>query len=186
MRRNGRIACRLRHQRRGNTNGLFLVGGHCRYKLIDLTITAASSRLTHFGGAVDDFANSAAIVTQLEPVISVDTSMAHLAGALSKACWVMLPMFSADWRWLRERTDSPWYPGVMRLFRQSQLDNRDEAVAGMVVALKRWVETFDDARNQLTARLAAGHTSGRHPQMTRRRRTTTPPVLKITCRNPLK
>ena len=102
--------------------------------------TAASSRLTHFGGAVDDFADSAAIVTQLDLVISVDTSMAHLAGALGKACWVMLPMFSTDWRWLRERTDSPWYPGVMRLFRQSRLDDWDEVVARMVVALKDWVD----------------------------------------------
>ncbi len=110
---------------------------------------AASLRLTHLGGAVNDFADSAAIVAQLDLVISVDTSVAHLAGALGKTCWIMLPMFSTDWRWLRERTDSPWYPGVMRLFRQTRLDDWDEVVARMVVALEEWVKTFDEARNQL-------------------------------------
>nr|CAA9291163.1 FOG: TPR repeat [uncultured Armatimonadetes bacterium] len=63
-----------------------------------------------------DFGQTAAALTALDLVIAVDTSVVHLAGALGKPVWVLLP-FAADWRWLRERDDSPWYP-TMRLFRQ--------------------------------------------------------------------
>lgn len=65
---------------------------------------------------VTDFADTAAIVGKLDLVITVDTALAHLAGALARPCWVVLP-FAPDWRWLLERTDSPWYP-TLRLFRQ--------------------------------------------------------------------
>jgi hypothetical protein len=68
---------------------------------------------------VADFADTAAIVEQLDLVISIDTSVAHLAGALGKPCWTLIPRLHADWRWLRERTDSPWYP-TMRLYRQTE------------------------------------------------------------------
>ena len=64
-----------------------------------------------------DFSETAGAISQLDLVISVDTSVAHLAGALGHAVWTLLP-FTADWRWLLERDDSPWYP-TMRLFRQS-------------------------------------------------------------------
>jgi hypothetical protein len=64
-----------------------------------------------------DFADTAAIVAQLDLVISVDTAVAHLAGAMGKPCWTLLPKAGTDWRWLRERTDTPWYP-AMRLYRQ--------------------------------------------------------------------
>ncbi|MDB5477214.1 MAG: hypothetical protein JWP49_2725 [Phenylobacterium sp.] len=64
-----------------------------------------------------DFANTAALLEQLDLVIAVDTSVAHLAGAMGKPCWVLLPAIETDWRWLRGRTDSPWYPSV-RLYRQ--------------------------------------------------------------------
>lgn len=74
--------------------------------------------LTDLGPEIRDFADSAAIVSQLDTVICVDTSMAHLAGAVGAACWVLLPAVGCDWRWLREREDSPWYPGTARLFRQ--------------------------------------------------------------------
>jgi len=63
-----------------------------------------------------DFADTAAAVAQLDLVITVDTSVAHLAGAMNKPVWVLLS-FSADWRWMLGREDSPWYPS-MRLFRQ--------------------------------------------------------------------
>lgn len=65
-----------------------------------------------------DFADTAAVVEQLDLVISVDTAVAHLSAALGKPCWLLLPAYMTDWRWLHERPDSPWYPGVMRLFRQ--------------------------------------------------------------------
>ncbi len=65
---------------------------------------------------INDYADTAALIRQLDLVISVDTSVAHLAGALGHPVWLLLP-FAPDWRWLMQRDDSPWYPG-MRLFRQ--------------------------------------------------------------------
>ena len=73
--------------------------------------------LVHLGGEIVDFADSAAILSQLDLVISVDTAIVHLAGSLGIPCWVLLPEFKTDWRWLKDGTDSPWYPSL-RLFRQ--------------------------------------------------------------------
>jgi hypothetical protein len=67
-------------------------------------------------GGVKDFADTAAIIGQLDLVIGVDTSVIHLAGALAKPVWLLLPQ-RPDWRWLLDRDDNPWYPG-MRSFRQ--------------------------------------------------------------------
>jgi tetratricopeptide (TPR) repeat protein len=73
--------------------------------------------LMRVGDALGDFADTAALIEALDLVITVDTSVAHLSGALGKPTWILLP-FSPDWRWLTEREDSPWYPGA-RLFRQT-------------------------------------------------------------------
>ena len=62
------------------------------------------------------FMDSAAVLAHLDVLVCSDTALAHLAGSLGVECWVALP-FHPDWRWLLEREDSPWYPG-MRLFRQ--------------------------------------------------------------------
>jgi tetratricopeptide (TPR) repeat protein len=67
---------------------------------------------------VADFADTAAIVEGLDLVIAIDTSIAHLAGAMGKPRWTLIPRVHADWRWLRGRADSPWYP-TMRLYRQA-------------------------------------------------------------------
>ena len=67
---------------------------------------------------LNNFADTAALISHLDVVISVDTSVAHLAGALGKPIWLMLP-FHPDFRWLRDREDSPWYP-TARLFRQAE------------------------------------------------------------------
>ena len=74
--------------------------------------------LIHLGEKLQDFADTAAVVLQLDLVVTVDTAAAHLAGALAKPVWVLLP-YAPDWRWLLHREDSPWYP-TMRLFRQSR------------------------------------------------------------------
>lgn len=70
------------------------------------------------GAAIHDFADAAAVMAELDLLISVDSAYAHLAGALGVPVWVLLPARQVDWRWLHGRSDSPWYPGVMRLFRQ--------------------------------------------------------------------
>ena len=66
---------------------------------------------------LDDFADTAALITHMDLVISIDTSVAHLTGALGKPLWLLLP-FHPDFRWLRDRQDSPWYP-TAKLFRQT-------------------------------------------------------------------
>jgi len=82
----------------------------------DRETLATQTRLVHFGGQLQDFADTAALIASMDIVICVDTAVAHLAGAMGKPVWLLLP-YQADWRWLRHRADSPWYPG-MRLFRQ--------------------------------------------------------------------
>lgn len=78
-------------------------------------------------GLLHDFAETAAVIANLDLVITVDTAVAHLAGAMGVPVWVMLP-FSPDWRWLLGRSDSPWYPS-MTLFRQSRAGDWDSVVA---------------------------------------------------------
>ena len=74
--------------------------------------------VVEMGSTCDDFSDTAAVMKNLNLVISADTSTAHLAGALGMPVWLPLP-FAPDWRWLLEREDSPWYP-TMRLFRQER------------------------------------------------------------------
>ena len=85
-------------------------------------------------GDVDDYEDTAAIIDQLDLVISVCTSVAHLAGALGKTVWTLLSAYP-DWRWLITRAeDSPWYP-TMRLFRQPVLGDWEPAIAAVRQAL---------------------------------------------------
>ncbi len=85
------------------------------------------------GPGFADFADTAACIAALDLVVTVDTSVAHLAGALGKPCWILLP-HAADFRWLRDRQDSPWYPSV-RLFRQPRRGDWSSAIAAVVAAL---------------------------------------------------
>ena len=93
-----------------------------------------ASGIMDVSAELGDFADTAALITSLDLVISVDTSVAHLAGALGKPTWVMLP-FAPDFRWLLDREDSPWYP-KMRLFRQSRAGDWDGVVARIGDALR--------------------------------------------------
>jgi tetratricopeptide (TPR) repeat protein len=95
----------------------------------DRDILRSNPQIIHLGDAINDFADTAAVMAELDLVISSDTSVAHLAGALGKPVWVLL-QYVADWRWLRERSDNPWYP-TARLFRQPRIDDW-ESVVGQV------------------------------------------------------
>ena len=84
--------------------------------------------------ALPDFAETAALASLMEKVISVDTAGCHLAGSLGLPTWVLLP-YAADWRWLRGRDDSPWYPSV-RLFRQERRGDWGGVIARLVAQIK--------------------------------------------------
>jgi len=84
-----------------------------------------------------DFADTAALISNLDLVIAVDTAVVHLAGAMGKPVWTLLP-FNSDWRWLLERQDSPWYP-TMRLFRQPRIGDWDTVITRVVEALSLWI-----------------------------------------------
>lgn len=83
-----------------------------------------------------DFLETAARIQALDLVITVDTAMAHLAGALGVPCWVMLSAYRTDWRWLTNRADSPWYPSL-RLYRQPTPGDWDSVVGAMARDLGR-------------------------------------------------
>jgi hypothetical protein len=85
------------------------------------------------GSALKDFADTAAVITQMDLVITIDTAVAHLAGALGRPVWIMLPS-CADGRWLIGRSDTPWYPSA-RLFRQSKLGDWSGVLADVLQAL---------------------------------------------------
>jgi tetratricopeptide (TPR) repeat protein len=82
-----------------------------------------------------DFLDTAAIIAQLDLVISVDTSIVHLAAAIGKPVWV-LSRYDACWRWLHNRSDSPWYPGVLRVFGQKRYNDWSDPINEVVQALK--------------------------------------------------
>jgi hypothetical protein len=96
-------------------------------------IVPPADQLIDLTGEWKDFTDSAAMIENLDLVITVDTSIAHLAGALGKECWVMLGP-NGDWRWLLDRDDSPWYP-TLRLFRRRFGETRAAQVRRVANAL---------------------------------------------------
>ena len=88
---------------------------------IDKDLLAQHSEIKYFGDELEDFSDTAALCEFMDVIISVDTSVAHLAGALGRPTWILIP-FSPDWRWLLDRDDSPWYPSV-KLYRQEKIHN---------------------------------------------------------------
>jgi hypothetical protein len=100
-----------------------------------LADAASKARLTDWTDELADFAETAALIDNLDLVISVDTSVAHLAAAMGKPVW-LLNRFAGCWRWLRGRDDSPWYPGL-RLFTQTQRGDWDEVLTRVAIALQQ-------------------------------------------------
>jgi ADP-heptose:LPS heptosyltransferase len=92
------------------------------------------------GSEFADFSDTAATIAQLDLVISVDTSVAHLAGAIGKPVWILLP-YAADWRWLTGREDSPWYASA-RLFRA----NEDEEPGKLIDRVRAELSALIEAR----------------------------------------
>jgi Flp pilus assembly protein TadD len=94
-------------------------------------------QLVSLGGSWRDFADTAAVIGGLDLVITVDTSVAHLAGAMGKPVFILLP-FNSDWRWLLDRDDSPWYPSA-RLFRQRQTESWTDVIARVRLACSEFL-----------------------------------------------
>ena len=96
----------------------------------------SSIRLTDWTSELRDFADTAALISNLDLVITDDTAVAHLAGALCVPVWILIP-FAPDWRWLLGREDSPWYPSA-RLFRQSRRGDWRDPIASIAESLGRF------------------------------------------------
>ena len=105
--------------------------------------TPAGFAITDLSEQLTDFTDTAAIIANLDLIITVDTAVAHLAGAMGKQAWVMLP-FSPDWRWMMHREDSPWYP-QMRLFRQQTIGAWPAVIERIRDALAALVNDADQA-----------------------------------------
>ena len=99
----------------------------------------ARQPITDLSQQLTDFQETAAAVKNLDLVISCDTAVAHLAGALGVPIWMAIP-FMPEWRWLLGRADSPWYP-TMRLFRQREPGDWPAVFERMAEALRKLVET---------------------------------------------
>lgn len=99
----------------------------------DLEMMSRFAGMTNLADELTDFGETAALISNLDLVITVDTSMGHLAGALGKPVWILIPK-AADWRWMLDRNDSPWYSSV-RLFRQHTPGDWDRPMKEMRAAL---------------------------------------------------
>ena len=110
-----------------------LVAGDAEFHSLQKEPAGEDHSLIDHHVELQDFADTAALISQLDLVITIDTAVAHLAGALGKPVWIMLH-HNADWRWLLDRDDSPWYP-TARLFRQKRPGDWAGVVADVVRAL---------------------------------------------------
>ena len=106
----------------------------------DVTLQSHSDIL-RFDELISDFTDTAALCELMDIVISVDTSVAHLSGALGRPTWILLP-FSPDWRWLLDRNDSPWYPSV-KLYRQETAGDWNRVFSRVAADLKTCVTGAD-------------------------------------------
>jgi hypothetical protein len=102
----------------------------------DAELLTREPRVMQIGAELDDFADTAAVVALVDLVITVDTSVAHLAGAMGRPVWILLP-FSPDWRWTLAGESSRWYP-TARLFRQPSLGDWDSVIERLRGELDRF------------------------------------------------
>ncbi len=105
-----------------------------------------------------DFGVTAAVIDRLDLVITVDTAVAHLSGALGKPTWVLLP-FAADWRWLTDRSDSPWYPSLV-LLRQSKRNCWGDVISEVLRRLDEYVSQHKSLPRQECKKIAIGWSLG--------------------------
>jgi tetratricopeptide (TPR) repeat protein len=119
----------------GGVDWLVLQPNLCDDDTRALDALSRTGSIHRFDTRIRDFADTAAIVDRLDAVVSIDTSIAHLAGALGKPLWLMLP-FAADWRWFTKTDRSPWYPSA-RLVRQPSPGQWDSVVNDVAAALSR-------------------------------------------------
>lgn len=116
----------------------------------DLKNRACDALAIDMGSRLEDFSDTAAVIEQLDLVITVDTAIAHLAGALGKPVWILLP-FTGDWRWMAKGNTSPWYP-TARLFRQKATGDWDSVFADLRKALL----AENDTRSEPEKKTATG------------------------------
>lgn len=109
------------------SEGVTLVSLQKEIRDADRPALRGDTPIAHFGAELTDFRDTAALVSLMDVIVTVDTAVAHLAGAMGKRVWILLP-FSPDWRWLLGRDTSPWYP-TARLFRQPRIGDWDSVVA---------------------------------------------------------
>lgn len=106
----------------------------------DIISLNADDLITDLSKVIHDFNDTALLIEQLDLIITVDTSVAHLAGAMGKPTWVLLS-YNPDWRYFLNRNDSPWYP-TMRLFRQKILGNWDNVIAEIIQSLSSKTDSY--------------------------------------------
>ena len=118
---------RLRFLGRAITPASAPVRFHARFFVADGEALQGLPNLVHLGSELRDFADTAAVISLLDVVVSVDTAVAHLAGALGKPVVILLP-YASDFRWMRHRADTPWYP-TAKLIRQQAFGDWGSATA---------------------------------------------------------
>lgn len=118
------------------------------YRETDLA-ALASAPVLRLDAKLNDFADTAAVISELDLVIAVDTATAHLAGAMGKPLWLLLS-YIQDWRWMRGRADSPWYP-TARLFRQPEIGDWDTVITRVAQELAAFVKKT--CRDQVATRV---------------------------------
>jgi len=122
-----------------------LIQRHGQHQWINLQVDATDQEmglltdtgLESYPGTIQDMADTAGLLDNLDLVISVDTAVSHLAGAMGRPTWIMLNRYGVDWRWLLDRTDSPWYPSA-RLFRQPEIGQWRPVID----QVSRWIDLF--------------------------------------------